>query len=113
MIYTSKAPAKINVGLRILSKRKDGYHNIETIFYPIGLFDIVKIEINKMPEQNILIEVTTDSPELEGGRKRNICHKAAVIFFKRFGIKGYSVKINIKKNIPIGAGLGGGSSDAG
>jgi 4-diphosphocytidyl-2-C-methyl-D-erythritol kinase len=118
MIYTLKAPAKINIGLRIISKRKDGFHNIETIFYPIKLYDIVKLSIRKTPlrsqtgvwEQG-LVNVTTDSPELKNDGK-NICHKTVQLFFKKFRVTGkYKINIHIKKNIPIGAGLGGGSSD--
>jgi len=115
MIYTLKAPAKINIGLRILSKREDGYHNIETIFYPVKLYDTIKLNIStdRKANRKSSIEVTTDSPELRSGMK-NTCYHAVDLFFKQFNIPGeYEIKIHIKKNIPNGAGLGGGSSDAG
>lgn len=110
MTSALKAPAKINIGLRVFLKRKDGYHNIETIFYPVRIFDIVKVEIKKLNGKN-KISVVTNSPELKD-EKMNICYKAVKLFFKEFRISGYQIKIYIKKNIPIGAGLGGGSSDA-
>ncbi len=113
--YTELAPAKINIGLRILSKRRDGYHNIETIFYPVRIFDHLSLNIRKMAAEYsgaTKIKVTIN-PKLKISNKDNICLKAAKLFFERFEIKEpYQVTINIKKSIPIGAGLGGGSSDA-
>ncbi len=112
--YNIKAPAKINVGLRVLTKRKDGYHNLETIFYPIEIFDNIKLKIRKLPESSKrnIVKVTMQ-PEGKISVKKNICYNACEKFFGEFGIKEkYSVTINIKKNIPMGAGLGGGSSDA-
>lgn len=112
--YHTKAPAKINIGLRVLSKRKDGFHNIETIFYPVKIFDDITIKIQKLPKGSVnnIINVTTNSLNNISG-KNNICYKAAELFLQEFGIKtNYKVDIKIKKNIPMGAGLGGGSSDA-
>ena len=113
--YTELTPAKINVGLRILSKRRDGYHNIETIFYPVRIYDRVSLKISKTADAHsgpAKIKVTI-SPNLRIKNKDNICLKAAELFFERFRIKeSYQVTINIKKGIPVGAGLGGGSSDA-
>ena len=113
--YSELTPAKINIGLRILSKRRDGYHNIETIFYPVKIFDNVNLKIRKMADPytgSSKIKVTI-GPNLSIKNKDNICLKAAKLFFERFKIKeSYQVTINIKKRIPVGAGLGGGSSDA-
>ncbi|MEO8514275.1 MAG: 4-(cytidine 5'-diphospho)-2-C-methyl-D-erythritol kinase [Ignavibacteria bacterium] len=113
-IYNVKAPAKINIGLRILSKRKDGYHNLETIFYPVKIYDDIKLEIEKLPataKKNIM--KVASKPEGNIPNKKNICYRAVELFFKEFRINAkYRLTINIKKNIPIGAGLGGGSSDA-
>jgi 4-diphosphocytidyl-2-C-methyl-D-erythritol kinase len=101
---TIRAYAKINIGLRILNKRNDGYHNIETIFHRINLFD----EIRFQDSSSLLLEC--NNPEIPTDN-RNLCMKAAQILQKNYKItKG--AKILLNKNIPIGAGLGGGSSDA-
>lgn len=111
-VFTLKTPAKINIGLRILYKRKDDYHNLETIFFPIKIFDVVRVEISKLKTDNHLISVHT-TPRSLVNDKSNICLKAAKFFLSHFKInEGYRIRIVIKKNIPVGAGLGGGSSDA-
>lgn len=113
-VYRINAPAKINTGLRVLSKRKDGFHNIETIFYPIALFDVIKISIEKLPDTRAAsrIIIKTNS-ELNIENEKNICYRAVKMFMDRFEINGfYKFSVHIKKNIPTGAGLGGGSSDA-
>lgn len=113
MIYFVKSPAKINIGLRVLSKRSDGYHNIETIFYPLKVYDDIKIKIEKLVDakRNIISVKTSSNQDLND--KKNICHKAAEIFFDTYKANGkYKINISIKKNIPMGAGLGGGSSNA-
>lgn len=108
-----KAPAKINIGLRILSKRDDGYHNLETIFYPVKLYDELFVQIRKSDAgtNSIIIRTEKNSVHLN---KNNTCFKAVQSFFKTFRIKdNYKLEIKLRKNIPIGGGLGGGSSDAG
>ncbi|MFA5012275.1 MAG: 4-(cytidine 5'-diphospho)-2-C-methyl-D-erythritol kinase [Ignavibacteria bacterium] len=108
-----KAPAKINIGLRILSKRDDGYHNLETIFYPVKLYDELFVQIRKSDAgtNSIIIRTEKNSVHLN---KNNTCFKAVQSFFKAFRIKdNYKLEIKLRKNIPIGGGLGGGSSDAG
>jgi len=113
-IYKAEALAKINIGLRILSKRKDGFHNLETIFYPVKLHDKITVKIRKISDNTGVnrITVKTDSKESISG-KNNICYKATELFLAQFKIAGsYNIDIRIKKNIPTGAGLGGGSSDA-
>ncbi len=102
---TIKAPAKVNLGLHIVNKRSDGYHNIETLMQTVSVFDILEISINQSH-----ITITTDHPNLPCDRS-NLCYKAAQVFFEKTGQVG-GILIHIKKNIPIGAGLGGGSSDA-
>ncbi|HAX50022.1 MAG TPA: 4-(cytidine 5'-diphospho)-2-C-methyl-D-erythritol kinase [Ignavibacteria bacterium] len=112
--YRIVAPAKINAGLRILSKRKDGFHNLETIFYPVKLQDKLTVRIKKLSDDPGIhrITVKTDSKENISG-KNNICYKAAELFMGHYKAAGtYRIDIAIKKNIPTGAGLGGGSSDA-
>lgn len=112
-IYKAKSFAKINIGLRVLSRRKDGFHNIETIFYPVKLCDNITLQIEKPDsDKRTVIKILTDK-NLRISDKSNICYKAVEQFFEVFKIKNaYKVVIRIKKNIPIGAGLGGGSSNA-
>lgn len=102
---TIKAFAKVNLGLKILKKRMDGYHNIETVMQTVSLFDQLHISL-----KNNDILITTNNPQLPCD-KSNLCYKAAIAFMKKIGQK-TGVLIHIEKNIPIGGGLGGGSSDA-
>lgn len=102
---TVRAPAKVNLFLKVLSKRKDSYHNISTLFERISLADTIKIsKISKG------IIVRSDK-FLTKDPKDNLVYKAAEAILKRGRIRN-GVKIEIKKRIPIAAGLGGGSSDA-
>jgi 4-diphosphocytidyl-2-C-methyl-D-erythritol kinase len=111
--YIGSANAKINVGLRVLSKRKDGYHNLETIFYPIKLADKIKISIRELSERAKTRITVKTKPSNYLNNKNNICYKACELFLSEFKITGkYHIEINIDKKIPTGAGLGGGSSDA-
>jgi 4-diphosphocytidyl-2-C-methyl-D-erythritol kinase len=100
-----RAYAKINLGLRIIRRREDGYHEIETVFHPINLFDTIELDAEG---NEILIE--SSDPQLSTGRS-NLCWKAADAL-RREGSAARGVKIRIDKRIPVGAGLGGGSSDA-
>jgi len=102
---TVKAPAKVNLYLKVLSKRRDSYHNIHTIFERISLCDTIRI--SKIPKG---IVVRSDRP-LTKNPKDNLVYKAAHHMLMRYGIRS-GVKIEIKKRIPVAAGLGGGSSDA-
>ena len=97
--------AKINIGLNVLSKRIDGYHNIETLFYPLPLHDILEIVPSK---ENTKLKLYGESPEIP--MHKNLVYKAWKIMHENHNIP--SVKINLYKKIPSGAGLGGGSSDA-
>ncbi len=100
------APAKINLVLHILFRHKNGYHELFTIFQKITLFDELEISL----AEDISIEVKGDIHVPAG--KDNLCIKAAQLFFEASGLSG-GVRIKLYKNIPVGAGLGGGSSDAG
>jgi 4-diphosphocytidyl-2-C-methyl-D-erythritol kinase len=102
---TVKAPAKVNLFLKVLSKRKDSYHNIHTLFERISLADTIKI--TKIPKEII---VKSDK-FLTKDPKDNLVYKAAEAILRRGRIKS-GVRIQIKKRIPVAAGLGGGSSDA-
>lgn len=103
--------AKINVGLKIVSKREDGFHNIQTIFYPVKLHDEIHISIAPNISYNSVY--ITCNKYYVPSNKDNICFKAIEAFFKNFHIVDtYKIAINIGKKIPVGGGLGGGSSDA-
>ncbi len=99
-----RAYAKINLGLLVVEKLPDGYHNIKTIFHRIDLFDVIRFEASST------IQVSSSTPEAPSDES-NICHKAAQLLQEHLGIDS-GVRISIEKNIPVGAGLGGGSSDA-
>ena len=111
-IMNIKAPAKINIGLRIIGKREDGYHNIETIFYPVSLYDNLQVDVSPSRKNINSVFLSSNNPVLPNNNT-NICYKAVINFFKTFRItRTYQIKIHIEKKIPIGGGLGGGSSDA-
>ena len=99
------APAKINLSLKILGRRSDGFHEIETLIAPISLYD--KIDIDR---QSRWIDFSCDDPTVPSGDE-NLIVRAAKAFFERTKISG-GVTIKLQKQIPHGAGLGGGSSDA-
>lgn len=101
-----KSWAKINLYLDVSKKRKDGYHNLRTIFERISLFDKIILKVTKNPK--VIISSSSDS--IPKG-KDNIVYKAAMLLKKDFRIK-KGADIVIEKNIPVGAGLGGGSSNA-
>ncbi|MBI9055190.1 MAG: 4-(cytidine 5'-diphospho)-2-C-methyl-D-erythritol kinase [Bacteroidales bacterium] len=98
--------AKINIGLNITEKRPDGFHNIETIFYPIGLSDILEINHSTNGFQYLNSGLTVE----DGKLKNNLCYKAFEILKKDFPIP--DINLHLHKIIPFGSGLGGGSSDA-
>ncbi len=100
------ANAKINIGLNILSKRNDGYHEINSIMYPIGLFDAVEA----IPAEDGKFEFSTVGLTIPGNPQQNLCVKAWELLHANYQIP--PVKISLLKNIPIGSGLGGGSSDS-
>jgi 4-diphosphocytidyl-2-C-methyl-D-erythritol kinase len=101
------APAKINLSLKILGPRSDEFHEIETLIAPISLYDELKIE-RRTSKQGI--EFHCNDPSVPQGDD-NLAVRAAKAFFKKLKIKS-GVLIELKKKIPHGAGLGGGSSDA-
>ena len=99
-------PAKINLRLEIIGRRPDGYHEINTIFQKIGLFD--EITISKTAVRGI--SLTVDSPNLPAD-STNLAYRAAELIQNHCRID-FGVSLGLKKRIPAGAGLGGGSSDA-
>jgi len=101
-----ESPAKVNLRLEILKRRQDGYHELRTVFQKISLHDTLHFSLRR--EKGIFI--TTDHPKLPIGKK-NLVYKAAQSMFKACNYRG-GVHIEIEKKIPLGAGLGGGSSNA-
>lgn len=100
------SPAKINLRLEILAKREDGYHEILTILQKISLYDEIYLQIS--PQKHI--SITIDDPSIPADT-RNLAYKAASSLFKSQHVS-QGLSITIKKSIPAGAGLGGGSSNA-
>lgn len=100
--------AKINIGLNIISKRTDGFHNLETIFYPVAVKDAVEVIENKEVSTDIIFSATGNSINVTD--ENNLCVKAVRLLQRDFKLP--PVKIHLHKNIPMGAGMGGGSSDA-
>jgi len=101
-----RAPAKVNLSLRILGKRPDGFHELETLMTPISLADEISIETGIGQG----VRVHCDDPSVPQDDS-NLAAVAARQFHSHTGIR-FTVKIGIQKQIPAGAGLGGGSSDA-
>jgi 4-diphosphocytidyl-2-C-methyl-D-erythritol kinase len=98
--------AKINLGLKVLSKRDDGFHEIETLFYPIGLCDI--LEVIKSPDGKF--SFTASGMPVDGNPGDNLCVKAYDLLAREKNLP--PVMIQLHKVIPMGAGIGGGSADA-
>jgi 4-diphosphocytidyl-2-C-methyl-D-erythritol kinase len=101
------APAKINLSLRVLGHRSDGFHEIETFIAPISLCDEIRIEQRSVRQK---IAFRCDDPSVPNDKDNLVVH-AAKVFFKETKVRS-GVSIELKKRIPHGAGLGGGSSDA-
>jgi len=104
-VISLKAPAKVNLFLEILGKRDDGYHEIETIMQEIDLADSLQFEET---QEGVTLEC--NDKNIPANQDNLVC-KAANLILEECGIK-KGVLINLEKNIPVGAGLGGGSSDA-
>jgi 4-diphosphocytidyl-2-C-methyl-D-erythritol kinase len=101
--------AKINLGLNIVGKRSDGFHNIETVFIPVGITDILEfVEVPDMPPGHCSLAIT--GALIEGNMNDNLIVRAYRLMHQRFHLP--AVQIHLHKIIPMGAGLGGGSSDA-
>ena len=101
--------AKINLGLNIVSRRNDGYHNLETIFYPINLKDGLEIINSESQEQYQFFQTGI---KIDGDPSTNIVIKALELIKNHSKINIPNIDIHLLKKIPTGAGLGGGSSDA-
>jgi 4-diphosphocytidyl-2-C-methyl-D-erythritol kinase len=99
--------AKINLGLNIVEKRNDGFHNLETIFLPIDIKDALEVIVDETKESGI--EFTSSGLQIVGDISCNLCVRAYKLLKKDFQLP--AVKIHLHKAIPMGAGLGGGSAD--
>ena len=105
LTYKTKAPAKLNIRLKVTGRRSDGYHELISIMVPIDLFDLLEIDV--IPKG---IKLTCEGYQVPKDES-NIVHRAIKTFLSQISFnKGISIKL--KKNIPVAAGLGGGSSDA-
>lgn len=104
-IITLKAPCKINLSLDITAKRADGYHELESVFQTLSIFDDITVK-----SANQGIKITSNIADIPVD-KSNTCFKAARLFFEKTQINA-GAEINIEKRIPSQAGLGGGSADA-
>ncbi len=100
---------KINLGLHILRKRSDGYHELETVFYPIGLTDVLEIIENR--NAKTAVHLSTSGLPVEGRPANNLCVRAYRLLQKDFPFL-QPMLIHLHKVIPAGAGLGGGSANA-
>ena len=108
-----KAYAKINLALDIIGRKDNGYHELNTVMQTINLFDLLTFDLNPGADDLITLEVL-DHPFPESDPvsvKDNLVYKAARLVFDEYNLD-TPVIITLKKNIPIAAGLGGGSSDA-
>jgi len=104
---TLLSPAKINLTLEVLDKKNYGYHHLRSIIQPIDLFDEIRLEVNEGDGVNLYIEGAVKIPQ----NYNNLIYKAASLYIEK---SNYNAQItaSIKKNIPLEAGLGGGSSNA-
>ncbi|MBM71545.1 MAG: 4-(cytidine 5'-diphospho)-2-C-methyl-D-erythritol kinase [Crocinitomicaceae bacterium] len=106
MIYFPNA--KINLGLQVVGRRKDGFHNLKSVFLPIGWCDILEVHLNEAGIQGKL-NLVLHGLDIEDGSESNLVVRAHALLNKDFNLP--EINVTLQKNIPSGAGLGGGSSD--
>ena len=104
-----QCPAKINLLLKVLNKREDGFHNIESIMQTIDLFDYLTINIGNYSTSEILLD--GNNKEIPYNEK-NLVYKAAKLFLDKTNLQNKKISIYIDKSIPVSAGLAGGSTNA-
>ena len=104
-----KTPAKINLTLEVLNKRSDGFHNIQSVMQAISLYDYLTFEIDFAQTNTIILSGNSEAIPYN---ESNLIYKATDKFLKEIGIQGIKVKVFIEKNIPVSAGLAGGSTNA-
>jgi 4-diphosphocytidyl-2-C-methyl-D-erythritol kinase len=108
-----RAPAKVNLFLRVVGRRQDGYHLLDTLIVPVSLYDVIEIRRTpaKWPQaSNPRIKISCDNRNVPLGEE-NLAYRAAQLLLEQLDRR-TNVAIHIQKRIPIGAGLGGGSTDA-
>ncbi|MBD5548986.1 MAG: 4-(cytidine 5'-diphospho)-2-C-methyl-D-erythritol kinase [Lachnospiraceae bacterium] len=119
-LITRKAYAKINLGLDVIRRRPDGYHEVKMIMQTVGIYDILTFRKKEQLEGSPQISIALESKEKEGMAfpkeelpcdKSNLIYKAAALIMETYDIK-EGVEITLQKNIPIAAGMAGGSTDA-
>ena len=104
-----KCPAKINLTLEIVNKREDGFHNIKSIMQTISLYDYLTIQTSESTTSKIILDGNSNEIPYN---ETNLAYKAAKLYVETANIKNRQIEIFIEKNIPIAAGLAGGSTDA-
>ena len=104
-----KTPAKINLTLEVLNKRTDGFHNIQSIMQTVNLYDFLTFDVQKNDKTQIIL--TGNSDEIPYDEK-NLVYKAIEKFLQKANIENIKVEVYIEKNIPVCAGLAGGSTNA-
>ena len=107
-----RAPAKVNLFLRMAGRREDGYHLLFSCMQTLSLYDEIKVEVRPGTETGGQVLFASDCGFLTSDPKKNTAVAAAVRFLEKLSPERYTVSIDLKKNIPSQAGLGGGSSDA-
>src|SRR6266851_3728441 len=122
-LLSASAPAKINLFLRVVGRRADGYHELDSVFVPVSLCDQMRVEIRLATRSAVdtVIALRCDREDIPTGAK-NLAWRAADAFLREFAAATHlpnhvrrpsHVSVDLRKAIPVGAGLGGGSSDAG
>lgn len=104
-----RCPAKINLTLEVVNRREDGFHNIKSVMQMISLYDYLNIELSDNTDNVVELSGTSDEIPYD---ETNLVYKAAKLFLEESGLANQKIKVFIEKNIPIAAGLAGGSTDA-
>ncbi len=111
MKLTQLSPCKVNLVLNLLGLRPDGYHELETLFFPVPLFDELSVETTDSDSvESPTVHLTCSNPQLPVDSS-NLVNRAATAFFQTSGIQA-SIRIHLEKNLPLAAGIGGGSANA-
>jgi len=103
-----RSPAKINIGLHVTGRRPDGFHDLQSVMFPVGLCDL--LEIRQNGTGNSSLEFSQTGIPVEGDNGTNLCEKAYWLMTGRAVLP--PARIHLHKKVPVGAGLGGGSSNA-
>jgi len=101
---------KINLGLRVKSKRDDGFHELDTVFFPLPICDVLEVVVQENNSTGLPVNFMSSGLPIPGNSSRNLCIKAYELLRNDFPHIP-SINMHLHKNIPMGAGLGGGSSD--